>query len=211
MKRVHSVHADAIHSYVDSSSATSLRITTDCQSSATGSIPVTLRTLASGRQTGAGIINRGFIVTGPSLSGLYGTVHIWHRNSSTHQSWQPYALSHLPGWGLLGTATVANPPLYLNQACPDLIRLTYLSSPLPYWSHRVIGTRLLQGRRVWLLREQQYSKLDLYVDASSYRLLRLAMWDGTSKNPVHWQVRFDYSRFNESVHLLPYGSQEKRS
>jgi hypothetical protein len=85
---------------------------------------------------------------------------------------------------------------YTNQLCPNLLRATYLVSILrAASSHQVLGIATLGGRRVWHLREQQYLKIDLYIDAGSFRLCRWRLWDKAGP-ATGWQVRFDYSRYN---------------
>lgn len=100
----------------------------------------------------------------------------------------------------------------MNQVCPDVLRLTYLTAPLgsTFAQHQVLGTELLAGHRVWHLREQLWFKADLFIDAGTFRLRRLLLWDHPGSS-IRWQVRFDYSRFNVPLHIAaPAGGRSER-
>jgi hypothetical protein len=59
---------------------------------------------------------------------------------------------------------------------------------------------MLGGHKVWHLREHLWAKLDLYVDAASFRLRRLVLWDRPGP-AIRWQIRFDYSRFKAPLQI----------
>lgn len=198
---VHSLHATGQRTSVDSSAQMHLDIQADCRSSAGQGIPILARSLVTGRQSQQGKIDRGYIVGGPVLRPAHRNDRAWFRSSATHGRWQATDLRRK--WKL--AANVPDPvfspdPAYLNQVCPDLIRLTYLSAPLPGARHTVLGATTIDGRRVWHLREHQYFNLDLFVDTRSFQLRRLVLWDG-SPAASHWRVRFDYSRATAPIHI----------
>jgi hypothetical protein len=212
MASIHTLHAEGVHESVDSSAQLHLQIHGDCRSQAQNGIPVELRSLLSGSYTGEGRpprrIDQGYILIGPVLPGTHGALRAWRRSAATHGRWRSVDLFK-QGWGGSSDPVFAPNPAYSNQVCPDLIRPTYLLSPLPpsYASHKVMGLQSLQGRRVWHLRERLYFKLDLFLDADSYVLRRLVLWDGDVHSPIHWQIRFDYSRFNAPVHVAAPASR----
>jgi hypothetical protein len=210
MASVHALHAEGTRTYVDSSTRLNLQIHADCTSRPGSALPIMLRTLISGRQSEVGRIDEGYIISGPVLPAPHTVTHAWHRSIATHEAWRAVDLHTQSGWELLNDPVFAPDPAYVNQVCPDVLRLTYLAAPLDssYARHEVLGTTTLAGQRVWHLREQLWFKADLYIDTASFRLLRLVLWDRPS--PVtHWRVRFDYSRFNVSTHIAaPAGGHD---
>jgi hypothetical protein len=202
MASVHALHADGIRTSVDSSSGQNLQIHADCASQPGSTLPVRLRTLVSGRQSEVGRIDEGYTIQGPLLPAPHGVTHAWHRSVATHESWRAVDLHTQTGWGLSDNPAFTPDPAYVNQVCPDVLRLTYLTSPVgsPFARLAVLGAEMLAGHRVWHLREQLWFKADLYVDAATFRLRRLVLWNGTSPG-TRWQIRFDYSRFNVPVNI----------
>lgn len=202
MASIYAMHAEGTRVSVDSSTQLHLQIHADCTSQPGSTLPVTLRTLVSGRQSKVGRIDEGYIIRGPVIPALHTITHAWHRSVATHEAWRAVELHTQPGWGLSNDPMFTPDPAYVNQVCPDVLRLTYLTTPLgmSYAKQKVLGTMLLAGHRVWHLREQLWFKADLYIDTSNFRLRRLRLWNGPSPG-VGWQVRFDYSRFNVPVHI----------
>jgi hypothetical protein len=199
MASVHAMHAEGIRTSVDSSAQLHLQIHADCGSLSGGPLPITLRTLSSGRQSEVGPIDEGYIISGPMLPAPHTVTHAWHRSVATHEAWRAVDLHTQSSWGPSTDPIFEPDPAYVNQVCPDVLRLTYLAAPLDTSvQYSVLGTELLAGHRVWHLREQLWFKVDLYVDAATFRLQRLVLWNGAAPAP-HWQVRFDYSRFNVPV------------
>jgi hypothetical protein len=205
MASIHTLHTDGIRTSVDSSAQLNLRLHADCRSQSGTGIPITARTLTSGwyaqapsrQQTDIG---SGYVLVGPALPVPGRAIRAWRRSPATHQQWLPVDLYRDPAWNHMPYDPLFSPdPAYLNQVCPDLLRLTYLASPLPY--HSVLGLRTLNGRQVWDLHEQPSFKLDLFVDARSYLLRRLLLWDGASTAPSHWRIQIDYSRFGAPLHF----------
>ncbi len=202
MASIHSMHAEGTRVSVDSSAQLHLQLHADCTSGPGSTLPVTLRTLFSGRQSEAGAIDEGYILQGPLLPAPHTTTAAWHRSSATHESWRSVDLHTQPAWGLTDAPIFSPDPAYVNQVCPNVLRLTYLTVlPAPSSIRQtVLGTTLLDGHRVWRLHDQQYFKADLYIDASTFRLRRLVLWDG-SVRAAHWQIRFDYSKLNVPNHI----------
>jgi hypothetical protein len=156
----------------------SVHIQADCRSGNSNGLPITARTLVSGQQSEVGHIDEGYIIEGPVLPKPHTATRAWHRSWTTHRQWRSIDIHKQ--WGLdrgLSDPVWSPDAAYLNQVCPDLIRLTYLASPLPSAQHGVLGTRLLAGHRVWHLREHLWFTLDLFVDSGSFRLRRLVLWD----------------------------------
>jgi hypothetical protein len=202
MASVHALHAEGTRTLVDSSTQLNLQVHADCTSQPGSALPITLRTLISGRQSKVGRIDEEYIISGPVLPAPHSVTHAWHRSSATHEAWRAVDLHAQPGWGLSNDPAFTPDPAYVNQVCPEVLRLTYLTAPLgsSYARHEVLSTTMLAGHRVWHLREQLWFKADLYVDAASFRLRQLVLWDQPGPG-THWQVRFDYSRFNMSAHI----------
>ncbi len=212
MVSVHAMHADGIRSLVGSSAQLQLQIQADCESQSTRALPVSLHTLVSGRQSEVGRIDEGYVIQGPLLPAPHTVTHAWHRSVATHEAWRAVDLHTQPSWWPSSEPVFDPDPAYINQVCPDVLRLTYLAAPLDstYTQHKVLGTELLAGHRVWHLREQLWFKADLYVDADTFRLRRLRLWNGAAPG-TRWQIRFDYSRFNVPVHIAaPTGGRSVR-
>jgi len=212
MAAVHTLHAAGLHEVIDSSNQPPLTIRAGCRSSDGAGLPITLQTIRYGGYHGPRT-DDGYLIDGPVIPQPGRITRTWWRAPVTNERWR--VVDVRKQWrvsdGVSEPAFGPN-PAYTNQTCPDLIRLTYLAAPLPYVSapSRVLGMTMLNGRLVWHLREQQGFKLDLFVDAGSYRLLRLRLWDHGGPNN-RWQVRFDYSGFNEPVRItLPLTHAEAR-
>jgi hypothetical protein len=209
MASVHALHAEGTRTSVDSSTRQNLQIHADCSSQSGGALPISLRTLVSGRESRVGKIDEGYIISGPVLPAPHTVIHAWHRTITTHESWRAVDLHTQPGWGLSDNPAFTPDPAYVNQVCPDVLRLTYLTSPVgtPFTQRSVLGTELLAGHRVWHLSEQLWFKADLYLDTVTFRLRRLLLWNGVAPG-ARWQIRFDYSRFNVPVHFAsPAGAR----
>lgn len=202
MASVQALHAEGTRTSVDSSTRQNLQIHADCSSQSGGALPISLRTLVSGRESRVGKIDEGYIISGPILPAPHTVTHAWHRSIATHETWRAVDLHTQPGWGLSDNPAFTPDPAYVNQVCPDVLRLTYLTSAIGSSFARltVLGAEMLAGHRVWHLREQLWFQADLYIDAATFRLRRLVLWDGAAPS-AHWQVRFDYSRFNVPVHI----------
>jgi len=201
MASVHTMRSTGSHTSVDYSAQMSLAIRADCRSQLGNGISIAARTLVAGRQSEAGRIDEGFIIKGPVLPRPHTPVHASYRSPATDGRWSSIDL--YKRWQLdefiPDPVWTAN-PAYLNQVCPDLVRLTYLAAPIPDAQQRVLGMQVLNGRQLWHIREHLWFTLDLYVDAQTFRLRRLVLWDGRA-SASHWRVGFDYSRFNQAVHL----------
>lgn len=197
---VHALHATGQHTSVDSSAQMHLSVQADCRSTAGQGIRILARTLESGQQRQVGRIDRGYIIQGPVLGSLYGAVRAWYRSTARGQ-WHATDLRRQ--WSLdrgISDPVWSVDPAYLNQVCPDLIRRTYLTAPLRFARHMVLGTTTVRGHTVWHLQEHLYFTLDLFVDAHSFRLRRFVLGDG-ARSAIHWRVRFDYSSAKSSVHV----------
>jgi hypothetical protein len=205
MASVSTLHAEGSRTSVDSSSTWALRIQADCRSSSGPGLPIELRTVVSGRYSSGGQTGRiddGYSISGPVIPQSGSVTRVRERSAKTLGRWQRVNLQQQ--WGAVGLddPTFGPNPAYTNQACPNLIRLTYLAAPIlpnpARW--RVLGLTTLAGHRVWHLREKEYYSvaLDLFVDAGSYRLRRLLL-SGRPSSTVHWEIRFDYSSFNGAM------------
>lgn len=184
----------------------------DCASRPGSALPVTLRTLSFGRQSEVGRIDEGYIIRGPLLPAPHAVTYAWHRSVRTHETWRAVDLHADPNWGPSSEPIFEPDPAYINQICPDVLRLTYLATPLSTSSVQrlVLGAELLAGHRVWHLRYRAGFKADLYIDADTFRLRRLRLWNGAGSG-TRWQIRFDYSRFNVPVHIAsPVGGRSAR-
>jgi len=206
MASIYTLHTAGSRTYSDPSAQTSLHIRADCRSQNGIGLPVTARTLVFGSQTQAGRIDEGYVIEGPALRVPGAAIRAWHRSLATSGRWRPIDIYRQ--WGLdsgLSDPVWFPDPAYLNQICPGLIRLTYLAKPIPAARHRVLGRQMLDGHQVWHLREQIWFKLDLFVDAGSFQLRRLVLWDGASQASIRWRIRFDYSRLNVPVRVTSPG------
>ncbi len=202
MASVHQLHTTGMRASVDASVSSTMRIQADCRSGSGNGIPITDRTLTTGHQTRVGKIDEGYIIEGPVLPVPQPMIRAWHRSLTSGGRWRRIDLEkqwHLdednpdPIWGPT--------PAYLNQVCPDLIRLTYLSSPVPEAQHEVLGTAIINGHQVWHLREHLWFTLDLFVDTHSSRVLRLLLHSGAGSGN-HWQIEFDYLRINAPIEIV---------
>lgn len=165
----------------------------------------------SGQQSGAGRVDDGYILAGPVLPGSHAAIRAWRGRSPTGGGW--HAIDVFKQWRLdqdLSDPVWSPDPAYLNQVCADLIRPTYLTAPLPSAQYIILGRETVNGHQVWHLRERPWFTLDLFVDAHSFRLLRLVLGDRPGSTS-RWQDRFTYSQFNAPVHIaLPTRGQHGR-
>lgn len=88
MASVHALHTDGIRTSVDSTTQLHLEIHAACTSQAASTLPISLRTLISGRQSEVGRIDEGYIINGPVLPAPHTVTHAWHRSIATHQAWR---------------------------------------------------------------------------------------------------------------------------
>jgi hypothetical protein len=186
-------HAVGTHVAHDGSTRTSLQIASDCESTGMP-LSVRVRTHRWGTYSdalGKRRVDESYILIGLAKNGG----REWSR-SYPAASWKTQArdfnnLYEATSFGLDRT--------YAAQVCPGVIRQTYLSPAGRLSNLRVSGQETLRGRPVWVVHGRIGPAVDLYIDVGSFRLQRLVLSDGGSYSG--WRVQFDYSRFNEPVHI----------
>ncbi|GAC1403325.1 MAG: hypothetical protein NVSMB52_17330 [Chloroflexota bacterium] len=194
MQSVHSVHAVGWHTSADAAAHLDVRIVGDCYSRWQGSIPIQAQTSVTGTYLEAHRpvrrINRSYLAIG-DVSGA-GIGHSWERPLD-HPT--PWIAMHEPFDTVLYVS-------YVHDVCLALFRGPLLTDLRDSRNSSVqrfnLGRQVLQGRTVWHVREVTGFTLDFFIDAQSYLLRRLVL---SGNLGTTWRERFDYSGFNEVLHI----------